>query len=110
MHIHEFIYPRYGRIEIVVLGDLNVDAKADHKVKHKKWPYRTMKRQGWESNYMFLGFKNLGMPGTHGSRFIDYIIVKMGGRILIAWHVVLKRKWSDHRPVVAGIRIRYEGK
>lgn len=89
---------------VVIVGDHNVDARADHRVKNPRFPYMVMRSAGILSSWAVVGAPKHGTQ-TSGRRLIDYVwLTQSTGRFLN--HKILGAYGSDHHAVVATIANR----
>lgn len=82
-----------------VVGDLNVDFRADNRHRARGFPVSVFGRQGLTSMWAHINANS----GSHGSRLIDGVWAAqrpLAGRVLTRFHV------SDHKPAVAVYRLR----
>lgn len=83
-------------------GDYNWDYLADSRVHH---PKGVLARIGpyAESSYESLG---TNLIPTHGRRLIDYVFLRRNSRAEFVEHRTLRGYRSDHKPLLAKVRLR----
>lgn len=92
---------------VLLGGDFNVRAHADLRLRNPGLPTANLGRLGLRSNWDVLGLPPIGTIGSHGTVF-DWLMLsnKVRGQMQFVSHKVLRGYRSDHRPVMAKIRVK----
>lgn len=81
--------------EVFVTGDFNVGFQADFKERHKKLPYKSYKRQGFQSMW---ASGDLEQRGTYENAYLDQVWATVAP---VRREVARDIEGSDHYPAVA---------